>query len=122
MACATPCWSQEAYPNRPVKFVVAFPARGAVDAVARDLAHRLSAVWSQPIVIDDKPGGNGVIAADLVAKAPPGGYTLFVNYDGVAVVMPFLAAAATSSAARSARSSTATRPCSPGAPSPRNSA
>ena len=82
-------WSQEAWPARPVKLVVSFPAGGGVDVVVRDLATRLSALWGQPVVIDNKPGGNGVIAADLTAKAAPDGYTLFASYDGM-IVLPFL--------------------------------
>jgi tripartite-type tricarboxylate transporter receptor subunit TctC len=89
-AFASPAaWSQDAWPSRPVKLVVSFPAGGAVDVVLRDFATRLSTSWGQPVVIDNKPGGNGVIAADLTAKAPPDGYTLFASYDGM-IVLPFL--------------------------------
>jgi tripartite-type tricarboxylate transporter receptor subunit TctC len=87
---ALPTWAQDRYPSRPVRLVIAFPPGGAVDGAMRDLAARLSTLWGQPVIVDSKPGGNGVIAADIGAKAQPDGYTLFANYDGVATVVPFM--------------------------------
>ena len=90
LACvAAPTLAQGSYPNRPVKLVVAFPPGGAVDVIARDIATGLSALWGQPVVVDNKPGGGGVIGVDAVAKAAPDGYTLMLAYDGV-TVLPFL--------------------------------
>ena len=90
LACVTaPTFAQGSYPNRPVKLVVAFPPGGAVDVIARDIATGLSALWGQPVVVDNKPGGGGVIGVDAVAKAAPDGYTLMLAYDGV-TVLPFL--------------------------------
>lgn len=82
--------AQGTWPQRAVKLIIPFPSGGAVDAIARDLANRLSPVWGQPVVVDNKPGGNGVIAADLTAKADADGYTLFMAHDGIATVVPFL--------------------------------
>jgi tripartite-type tricarboxylate transporter receptor subunit TctC len=91
LACATTLASaQGSYPNRPVKLIVAFPPGGAVDTIGRDLAKGLSAVWGQPVVVENKPGAAGVIAADAAAKAAPDGYTLFLATDGIAVVVPFM--------------------------------
>ncbi len=71
-------WTAHAqYPNRPVRLVVGF-APGGSDNSARIIAHRLSQLWGQQIVVDNKPGAAGNIGAEIVAKAPPDGYTLLV--------------------------------------------
>jgi tripartite-type tricarboxylate transporter receptor subunit TctC len=64
------------YPSKPVRIVIAFSAGGPNDAVMRPLAQRLQELLGQPFVIDYRPGANGVIGTDHVAKAPPDGYTL----------------------------------------------
>ena len=69
----------QSYPNRPVRVIIPFPPGGTLDAVGRMLAQKLSEQMGQPFVIENKPGGNGVIGADLVAKAPSDGYTLLFN-------------------------------------------
>ncbi|MEY3997208.1 MAG: hypothetical protein RLY60_20 [Pseudomonadota bacterium] len=69
----------QSYPNRPVRVIIPFPPGGTLDAVGRMLAQKLSDQMGQPFVIENKPGGNGIIGADLVAKAPADGYTLLFN-------------------------------------------
>lgn len=69
----------QAYPARPVKMIIPFPPGGTLDAVGRQLAQRLSAQTGQSFIIENRPGGNGVIGADVVAKAPADGYTLLFN-------------------------------------------
>lgn len=69
----------QSYPNRPVRVIIPFPPGGTLDAVGRMLAQKLSEQMGQPFVIENKPGGNGIIGADLVAKAPADGYTLLFN-------------------------------------------
>jgi tripartite-type tricarboxylate transporter receptor subunit TctC len=67
------------YPSRPVRMVTAFAPGGSTgDTVARGVAKRLSDSWSQPVVVDPRPGAGQVIATDVVAKAPPDGYTLLL--------------------------------------------
>ena len=78
------------WPKKPVKLIVAFAPGGAVDTIGRDIAKELSVLWGQPVLIDNKPGAGGVIAADATAKAAPDGYTLFLATDGINVVVPFM--------------------------------
>jgi tripartite-type tricarboxylate transporter receptor subunit TctC len=77
-----------AYPNRPVRIVVPFPAGGPTDLLARVVAQRLSEVWGQGVVIENQPGANTAIAAARVAKMPPDGYTLFAVMDVTMVLNP----------------------------------
>jgi tripartite-type tricarboxylate transporter receptor subunit TctC len=77
-ACtAGPTWAQ-AYPSKPVTLVVAYPAGGDTDALARLFAEKLSARIGQPVVVDNRPGASGVIGSSYVAKAPADGYTLLL--------------------------------------------
>ena len=74
-------WSASAqtYPTRPVRVVIPFPPGGTLDTVGRMLAQKLGEQTGQTFIIDNKPGGNGTIGADAVAKAPADGYTLLFN-------------------------------------------
>lgn len=67
-----------AYPERPVRFILPFPPGGGTDAVARAMGNRLSEALGQQIVVDNRPGAGANIGAELAAKAPPDGYTLFM--------------------------------------------
>ena len=69
----------EQWPARPVHIIVAYPPGGATDMQARLVGEKLSEKWKQPVVIENKPGGNTVIATDPVAKAKPDGYTLLLT-------------------------------------------
>jgi tripartite-type tricarboxylate transporter receptor subunit TctC len=71
--------AQATYPDKPVKFVVALPAGGSVDMIARTLGQKLSAAMGQPVVVDNRAGGSGQIGMPMVAKAPADGYTLTVS-------------------------------------------
>lgn len=64
------------YPNKPVRFVVPFPAASATDVVARTVGQKLGDKWGQPVVIDNKPGAGGNLGTELAAKAPNDGYTI----------------------------------------------
>jgi tripartite-type tricarboxylate transporter receptor subunit TctC len=68
-----------AFPNRPVRLIVANTAGGASDVVARLVAVRLSEIWGQQVVVDNRPGATGLIAAETTARAAPDGYTLWLN-------------------------------------------
>jgi tripartite-type tricarboxylate transporter receptor subunit TctC len=77
-----PAWAQGAWPNQPIKFVVPFTAGSGTDIIARAVAQRLTPVLGQSIVIENKPGAGGTIAAAQVAKAPPDGYNFLVHSSG----------------------------------------
>ena len=68
----------QAYPQKTIRFVVPFPPGGATDALARILGERMSDAWKQPVLIDNRAGAGGNIAAELVAKSPADGYTIIV--------------------------------------------
>jgi tripartite-type tricarboxylate transporter receptor subunit TctC len=78
--------AQEAFPSRPVHLLVPFPPGGAVDIVARTLGDELSKRWGQPIVVENRPGAGGTIAAAVAAKAAPDGYTIILVASGHAIV------------------------------------
>jgi tripartite-type tricarboxylate transporter receptor subunit TctC len=76
------------YPNRPIRLIVAFAAGGTTDFVARQIAEKAKASLGQSIVVENKPGANGAIGADFVAKAEPDGYTLFFSTAGALAINP----------------------------------
>ena len=69
----------QAYPNKPVKVIIPFPPGGTLDAIGRQLAQKLSEQLGQQFVVENRPGGNGIIGADAVAKSQADGYTLLFN-------------------------------------------
>ena len=83
-------WAQGAYPTKPVTLVVPTAAGGTTDLSARMLAQALTPVIGQSVVVDNKGGGNGNIAAGIVKRAEPDGYTLFMQYSGYHVISPHL--------------------------------
>jgi len=80
----------QAYPNKPVRFIVPFAPGGGVDLIGRTLAQKLTEAWGQPVVVDNRGGGGGNIGTDMVAKALPDGYTLLMGYVGNLAINPFL--------------------------------
>ena len=69
----------QGYPSKAVRMVVPFPAGGSTDIVGRTVAQKLTELWGQPVVVDNRPGGGTTIGTDAVAKAAPDGYTLLVT-------------------------------------------
>jgi len=89
----TPAAAQDAakdYPNRAIHIVVPFPAGGPADVAARLLGQRMNEDWGQPVIVDNRPGGNTVIGALQVAKAAPDGYTLLMAIDSTLVMNQYL--------------------------------
>jgi tripartite-type tricarboxylate transporter receptor subunit TctC len=94
LAAALPlAHAQADYPNKPIRLMVGYSAGGGVDALARMLSSRLPAVLGQQVVVENKPGATGMIAADAVAKAQPDGYTLLLGETGL-MIAPHLQARA----------------------------
>jgi tripartite-type tricarboxylate transporter receptor subunit TctC len=82
---ATSLWAVPAlarYPERQVTIVVPYPPGGVTDVYGRALAQRLSQIWGQPVVVDNKPGGGTVIGTQLVSRASADGYTLLLTSYG----------------------------------------
>ncbi len=78
----------EDYPSRPIKLVVAFAAGGTTDFVARLVAEKAKLALGQNILVENRPGANGTIGADYVAKSEPDGYTLFFSTAGAIAITP----------------------------------
>ena len=83
--------AQQNYPNKPIRLLVGYSAGGGVDALSRMLAQRLSTVLGQQVVVENRAGATGMIAADLVARSAPDGYTLLMGETGL-LIAPFLQA------------------------------
>ena len=71
------------YPERPIRIVVPFTPGGGTDIISRALGQHLSSVWGQNIIIDNRPGGNTVVASEIVARARPDGYTLIMQINSL---------------------------------------
>ena len=79
-----------AYPAKPLRMIVPFTPGGPADAVARPIAQGLTERLGQQVIVDYRPGAGGNIGAELAAKSPPDGYTLFVTTPGILAVNPTL--------------------------------
>ena len=90
LVCAQTAFAQGAYPSRPIKLIIPFPAAGATDIVGRIISQKFSAELNQTIVIDNKSGAAGMIGAELAAKALPDGYTLLISTNSTHVLGPLL--------------------------------
>ena len=82
LALALPVAAQDAYPTKPIRLYVGFPAGGGPDLIARIISAKLSESWGQALVVENKPGASGSIAADFVGKSAPDGYSLLLSSSG----------------------------------------
>jgi tripartite-type tricarboxylate transporter receptor subunit TctC len=89
LICAPQALAQT-YPNKPIKLVVTFTAGGGADFAARAIAAKLNEPLGQPVVVDNRAGGNGMIGNEAVAKSPPDGYSLLLGAAGPMTIVPHL--------------------------------
>jgi tripartite-type tricarboxylate transporter receptor subunit TctC len=80
----------QAYPARPVKIIMSFPAGGPTDILGRLLAQKLTESWGENVIIDNRPGGAGVIGAMLAVKSPPDGHTMYLGGIASMAIAPFV--------------------------------
>ena len=93
MFAAAPALAQDEardFPNRAIRIVVPFPAGGPADLVARIIAQKMSEDWGQPVIVENRAGGNTIVGAQLVAKAPPDGTTLLMAIDSTLTMNQYL--------------------------------
>jgi tripartite-type tricarboxylate transporter receptor subunit TctC len=84
LGAGSAAWAQEAkYPTRPIKLIVATAAGGNSDLMARMIGDKLGAAWGQTVVVEQRVGANGMIAAQFVAKSPPDGYTVYLTLSSI---------------------------------------
>jgi len=79
---AAPACAQQNYPQKPIRYIVPFPAGGIADVFARIIGGRIAESWGQPVLVENRAGAGGNIGADFVAKAPPDGYTILMGSIG----------------------------------------
>src|SRR5438477_6111712 len=83
--------SAQDYPTKPIRIVVGFAAGGPTDVIARIIAQDITAMWGQPVIVDNRTGANSLIATETVAAAPPDGYTLLfasLSHNVNAILLP----------------------------------
>jgi tripartite-type tricarboxylate transporter receptor subunit TctC len=84
------CFAAHAWPTKPVRIVVAYPPGGGIDVLARQLADKLTPPWGQPVVVENKPGANTIVATDAVAKSAADGHTILMTTDATFSINPHL--------------------------------
>ena len=77
----SPAVAQDNYPAKPVRILVGFSPGGSHDIFARIIARKLTETWGQSVIVDNRPGANGMIATETLAKAPPDGHSRFSRAD-----------------------------------------
>src|SRR3954470_13310292 len=80
--------AQSDFPTRPIKIILPIPAGSALDIATRAISEQLSARWGQQVIVETRPGGGGIIAAQAVANAPPDGYTLLGGTTSLFSILP----------------------------------
>jgi len=90
LACFALSAHGQTWPSQPVRIVVAYPPGGGIDVMARQIAGKLAQAWDQPVVVENKPGANTIVATDAVAKSAPDGHTFLMTSDATFSINPHL--------------------------------
>ena len=90
LACAAIGAQAESWPSKPVRIIVAYPPGGGIDVMARQIGEKLTGMWGQPVVVENKPGANTIVATEAVAKSPADGYTVLLTTDATFSINPHL--------------------------------
>src|SRR3954470_5589385 len=90
LACIAHTAQAQAWPAKPVRLVVAYPPGGGIDVMGRQIAEKLTGMWGQPVVVENKPGANTIVASEAVAKSPADGYTVLLTTDATFSINPHL--------------------------------
>ena len=90
LAAFSQCAASQAYPARPIRIIVHFPAGGPTDIVGRAVAQKLAEAWGQQTIVDNRPGAGGILGTDIVVRAAPDGYTLLFATSGSMSITPAL--------------------------------
>jgi tripartite-type tricarboxylate transporter receptor subunit TctC len=83
-------WAETVYPVKPIRWIVAYPAGGGSDFLARNVAAAMAQTLHQPVVVENKPGAGGIIGTDVLAKSAPDGYTIATGDNGALIFNPSL--------------------------------
>ena len=89
-ACAAAHAAAQQFPVKPIRMITPYAPGGGSDTLARILGQKLYEAWGHPVVVDNRPGGGGILGAETVARAAPDGYTLFVTPSAVLTINPHL--------------------------------
>jgi tripartite-type tricarboxylate transporter receptor subunit TctC len=84
------CFAARAWPDKPVRIIVAYPPGGGIDVMARQIAEKLTRQWGQTVLVENRPGANTIIAADAAAKSPADGHTVLMTTDATFSINPHL--------------------------------
>src|SRR6185369_7921859 len=90
IALTTPTAMAQAWPERPIRFLMSAPAGSSIDVLGRAIADKLKDRLGQPVVVENKPAAGGTVATAEVAHSPPDGYTMLLAFNGPLSFAPFL--------------------------------
>jgi tripartite-type tricarboxylate transporter receptor subunit TctC len=90
LACFALGAQAQTWPTKPVRIVVAYPPGGGIDVMGRQIAEKLTGIWGQPVVVENKPGANTILATESVARSAPDGYTVLLTTDATFSINPHL--------------------------------
>ena len=90
LACAAALAQAQAFPTKPVKLVIPYPAGGLTDVIGRAAATEVAKIWGQPLLVENRPGGNQIIASEFVVRSPADGYTILMCDVSALAIVPVL--------------------------------